>query len=222
MIDERSNVDRERIGSLGGLDDAVEVVDERELAATKITTAADRVVEVGQRHIGGGSVNYVFRAVRQGHMPAADQRNARPNDQQIGLVAGGVQFDRAGIVDCPAQREVSAVTDLHRARVPGDRRLIEYKVVRRNRCGVNPKNRYRFAVAQRDHGIAVGVVGDIAGMSAKPRDIVETDQVDLVQCGVEIIDDVMADRLTEDEEVSVAGTRQVIVARHRKDRRPGA
>ena len=36
VIDERSNVDRERVGSLGGLDDTVEIVDERELAATKI------------------------------------------------------------------------------------------------------------------------------------------------------------------------------------------
>ena len=39
------------------------------------------------------------------HMAAAGERNALLNDQQISLVAGGVQFDGAGVIDCPAQRQ---------------------------------------------------------------------------------------------------------------------
>ena len=71
-------------------------------------------------------------------MAAAGERNTLLNDQEISLVAGGVQFDRAGIIDCPAQRQMGAVADLHGPRILGDRRLIEYEVARRNRCGVKP------------------------------------------------------------------------------------
>ena len=64
---------------------------------------------------------------------AALQRDAVLDQLEIGLVAGRIERDRAGVVDDAAERQHGAVADHHVAGVVGDRRLIEHEVVRGER-----------------------------------------------------------------------------------------
>ena len=85
--------------------------------------------------------------------------------------------------------------------------------------GVNARHRDGRAVAQCNHRVAVGVVRHVRLDVAEARDAGEADEVDLVGGEVEIVQRVVADRLREHEQVVTGGSRELIVARPREDRR---
>ena len=81
---------------------------------------------------------------------------------------------------------------------------------------MNPLQRDRRAVGQRDHRVAFGVVGDReVGVGVDTR---EADQVDLVRRRVEAVDRVVCDRLGEDQQVGCRRRREMVVGRDCEDR----
>ena len=66
------------------------------------------------------------------------------------------------LVEHAAHRKQRAIVDRHRAGIRPGRSLIELEVVGCQGRGVHALQRDRLAIGQRDHGIAVAVVGQMA------------------------------------------------------------
>ena len=130
-----------------------------------------------------------------------------------GPASGRVQLDRAGVVDDAGERQDRAVADHHVAGILRDRRLIEHEVARGERSGIDPVQRDRLAIGERDHRVAGSVVGHMRLDVAEAGEVGIADQIDLIRGSVEAIDHVMPDRLREHEQVVAARAGQVVVAR---------
>ena len=189
------------------------LVDQRDLPISETAGARNDVVDVGQRDARIGAGDHVLAAVRQDDLTAALKRDAVLDELQVGFIAGRTQCDGAGVVNHAAQRQHGAVADHHVAGVVGDRHLIEYEIAGAKKCCIDADERDRLAVAERDHRIALCIVGQTGLDIAEACDASKSDQIDGVGRDVEIVDGVVADRLGEDEQIVRAGPGERIVAR---------
>ena len=142
--------------------------------------AGDRVVHVGERDVGDRSGDHVLAAVRQDDLAVALERDAVLDQLEVGLASGRVQLDRAGVVDDAGERQDRAVADHHVAGILRDRRLIEHEVVCGERSGIDPIQRDRLAIGERDHRVAGSVVGRMRLDVAEAGEVGIADQIDLI------------------------------------------
>ena len=104
----------------------------------------------------------------------------------------------------------------HGARIVSDRSLIEHEVVGGEGIRIDAMQGDRLAGTERDHRVTVGGGGHDRKV-AEACNAGKADQVDLVGRGIEIVDGVVADWLSEDEEIIPASAGQRVVARKGKD-----
>lgn len=101
----------------------------------------------------------------------------------------------------PLNRQHGTVADRHVAGVVGDGRQVEHEVVRSERCRVDAIYRDRLAIAERDHRVAVGVVGRIGLDVTEVGEAGIADQIDLISGRIVVVDDVVVDRLRQYQQV---------------------
>ena len=115
------------------------------------------------------------------------------------LISSRVERDSSGVVDDAAQRQHGAVANDHRPGYVCDRRLIKYEVVCTKRSRGYAVERDHLPVCQRDHRIAIGIRGQMIVHIIEAGKPGIADEIDLVLAGIEAVDDVVADRLRENE-----------------------
>ena len=147
---------------------------------TEVTGTGDRIVYVRQRDVRDRSGDHVLVAVGQDDLPMALERDAVLDQLQVGLASGRVQLDRTGVVDDAGERQDRTVADHHVAGILRDRRLIEDKVVCGERRGIDPVQRDRLAIGERDHRVAGSVVDRVRLDVAEAGEVGIADQIDLI------------------------------------------
>src|SRR5438552_1640782 len=94
-------------------------------------------------------------------MAATLKRQSVCANLNCGFMPRRLQRDRAAVVNGAVQRQQGTVADYHTVRVVHNSSLVEHKITRSKRGGMNSIKRDRFTVAECDHCIAVGVIGRI-------------------------------------------------------------
>ena len=211
-----AGVDHQRVAAVG--DDRAGV-DQRHLPGADLARAGDRVVGVVQRGARRTAEDRVAAVVGQRDVPAALQRNALDQHLELRRTADGTERDGPAVHDRAAERQDRPVADGHGAAIDGYRLEVELEVGGAEVSRVHAKQRDRRAGGQRNHRVAVGVVGDRE--LAELRDA-KTDEIDLVGGRVEVVNGVVRDRLRKDQRVGGARGREVIVGGDGKDRVAGS
>src|SRR4051812_16092257 len=101
------------------------------------------------------------------------------------LTAGRGEFDRAAIVDDAGERQHSIVGDDNAIRVAQNGIEVEQKIIRREALWAHAIKDNRLALRNRDHRIAIAILGE-AGLNVdETRETVKSNHIDLIMREIE-------------------------------------
>src|SRR2546421_10807076 len=108
------------------------------------------------------------------------------------FTAGRGEFDRPAVVDGARERPHSIVADDNAIRVAHHRIEIEGEIIRRETLWAHAVKRNRLSLPNRDHRIAIAILGEASLNGNEARQTAKSNQIDLIVRDFEAVDRVVA------------------------------